>query len=650
MYLRSRSLTALLSIATVLLGGCLDRPLRPLNPCTVSGVVNEVAVTQINQIDLLFLVDNSFSMLEEQSALVVEIPRLVQILATGDLQNGGTTSDFDPVASIQVGVITSDMGIGGVPIAAQSFCTSNSGDDGILVDLHRGTDVTCPTEPATPPFLTFMTGDNATDFADSVGCLAQTGSNGCAFEMQLEAVLKALTPADSAIRFPRTLGGVEIENTAGHGGTGFNSGFLRENSLLAIIMVTDEDDCSTSNMDLFVGFENNSTVPTPFPPVLNNTGDRVANLQCKTYRDAQYDVMSRYVQGILALRPGQEDFTIFATISGVDPDVLEANSETTLVNGIEVVEVDIPAILDDPTMEERQDANASQPNLIPGCVRPNPVMGGLPNRAFPPRRLLEVTEGLKEAGVGGVVASICQAVDPDNGDYTADFGPAVTAIAARIAASLPTSCLPRELIRNGANEVTCQILEVLPVGATCAQVADTGRDPEPVRFEGEGENRREVCRVEQIPVTPDVAASGEEPAGLGWYYDDYSDELATDCVRFDEDNRQQIRFTTGAESIPGSKFRLECLSPVIPTGDRADIGTSCAGSSAGACDLDEDGLASLRSQYDRAEATLICDDNLNTCQLGCEVDADCPGGYVCYGSEDGNAGSLPYCISPTCQL
>jgi hypothetical protein len=116
MYLRSRSLTALLSIATVLLGGCLDRPLRPLNPCTVSGVVNEVAVTQINEIDLLFLVDDSASMRQEQDALIDEIPRLVQILASGDLQNGGTTDDFDPVASIQVGVITSDMGIGGVNI------------------------------------------------------------------------------------------------------------------------------------------------------------------------------------------------------------------------------------------------------------------------------------------------------------------------------------------------------------------------------------------------------------------------------------------------------------------------------------------------------------------------------------------------------
>jgi hypothetical protein len=34
-----------------------------------------------------------------------------------------------------------------------------------------------------------------------------------------------------------------------------------------------------------------------------------------------------------------------------------------------------------------------------------------------------VTQGLVEAGVGGVVASICQSVDPDNADYTADFGP-----------------------------------------------------------------------------------------------------------------------------------------------------------------------------------------------------------------------------------
>ena len=115
-------------------------------------------------------------------------------------------------------------------------------------------------------------------------------------------------------------------------------------------------------------------------------------------------------------------------------------------------------------------------------------------------------------------------------------------------------------------------------------------------------------------------------------------------------NRQQIRFTTGAESMPGAKFRLECLSPVVPTGDRADIGTACPGGVQAACDLTGDDLASLRSQYDRPSAALVCDNIFNTCQLGCATDADCPGGYVCYDSEDGNTGTNAYCISPTCQL
>ena len=45
-----------------LLGGCLDRELKPLNPCLVSGVVAEIAVTNIDKVDLLFVVDNSGSM------------------------------------------------------------------------------------------------------------------------------------------------------------------------------------------------------------------------------------------------------------------------------------------------------------------------------------------------------------------------------------------------------------------------------------------------------------------------------------------------------------------------------------------------------------------------------------------------------------
>jgi hypothetical protein len=64
----------------------------------------------------------------------------------------------------------------------------------------------------------------------------------------------------------------------------------------------------------------------------------------------------------------------------------------------------------------------------------------------------------------------------------------------------------------------------------------------------------------------------------------------------------------------------------------------------------DDDLTSLRSQYDRENAALICDDVTNTCQLGCDTDADCPGGYVCFDDADGNEGARAYCISPTCQF
>ena len=209
---------------------------------------------------------------------------------------------------------------------------------------------------------------------------------------------------------------------------------------------------------------------------------------------------------------------------------------------------------------------------------------------------------------------------------------------------MPSSCLPRDLIRTGDGSVTCEILEVLPVGTTCASQAARGRDAEPVRMEED----REVCRVTQLVPTSDELAAGADPAGLGWFYDDYTAQVAMDCE--DPDRRREIRFTSGAESVPGAKFRLECLSPVVPTGDRADIGSSCESGGQADCDLAGDDLDSLQSQYDRENASLICDDFSNTCQLSCAADADCPGGFVCFEADEGNMGTQSYCISPTCQI
>ena len=63
--------------------GCLDRELKPLNPCLVSGSTKQISVTNVDKVDLLFVVDDSPSMREEQGAIKEQIPRMITTLVTG---------------------------------------------------------------------------------------------------------------------------------------------------------------------------------------------------------------------------------------------------------------------------------------------------------------------------------------------------------------------------------------------------------------------------------------------------------------------------------------------------------------------------------------------------------------------------------------
>src|SRR3954462_2244530 len=92
----------------VLLAGCPDYDLAALAPCTQG--VERASNTQRgpNQVDLLFVVDNSGSMAEEQATLGKELPRLVKVLTSGDLEGDGE-QDFKPV-DLHFGVVSTDLG------------------------------------------------------------------------------------------------------------------------------------------------------------------------------------------------------------------------------------------------------------------------------------------------------------------------------------------------------------------------------------------------------------------------------------------------------------------------------------------------------------------------------------------------------------
>ena len=77
---------------------------------------------------MLFVVDNSNSMSEEQGALRTQFAHLIEVLATGD-PDGDGMNDFPPVKDLHLGVVSSDMGLLGID--GVDNC-SGFGDDGIL--------------------------------------------------------------------------------------------------------------------------------------------------------------------------------------------------------------------------------------------------------------------------------------------------------------------------------------------------------------------------------------------------------------------------------------------------------------------------------------------------------------------------------------
>ncbi|MEC7525386.1 MAG: hypothetical protein VYE22_36215 [Myxococcota bacterium] len=330
-------------------------------------------------VDLLLVIDNSGSMSEEQFSLAVELPEIVRALGTGDLDGDGAR-DAPSVDSLHVGVITPDMGTGGftVPTCARA----DFGDDGVFRTQGRIDIMGCM--PNYPSFLhwTPTRRTTAEEFAEQVGCVAMVGTGGCGFEQPLEAALKALSPAEPTEWTSHRYAPPEFfRGTTGHG-DGVNEGLVRPGSVLAIVMLTDEEDCSASDLNLF-------------NPSDRTYGGTDLNLRCFAHASRALHPTSRYVEGLLQLR-ARAGRLAFIPIAGVPVDLLSGPGEPT-----DWASLVGPPGTRDPRLEERVDPSA--PNrLVPSCDVPGRGV------AFPPIRILQVAESLEARGARVQVGSVCQ--------------------------------------------------------------------------------------------------------------------------------------------------------------------------------------------------------------------------------------------------
>lgn len=332
----------------------------------------ECCLPESSPVDLLFVVDNSGSMDEEQQSLRQQIPALIRALASGDSDGDGRL-DFPPVSDLHVGVVSTDMGTGP---HVTGGCSSGLGWNGLLR-------VSSSCDPSRPIFLELSPGDPVEPFANTAACLATLGASGCGFEQPLESALKALTASSSEIRFR--------DGTTGHA-DGENAGFLREDSTLAVVVLSDENDCSMRDIELV------SSQSPRYPEITSQ--------RCFDYPNALFDV-TRYVDGLMELRSDPQRL-VYVLMGGVPPDLVATPALT-----------DYESILADPRLEERIDPN-DETQLVPACEVDE--LG----KAYPPRRLLEVGRGLRDRGASTAVASICDR----------DFSPVIDAILDRVELSI----------------------------------------------------------------------------------------------------------------------------------------------------------------------------------------------------------------------
>jgi len=265
-----------LSSASILAVGCLDRPVAPATPNVSARIVEKAKQNKVSKIDLLFMIDNSSSMADKQEILKVAVPDLVGRLVNpicidpmkGNAPAGpanaqgicapGLERDFEPIKDIHIGVISSSLGGHGSPSACAEG--EQRQDNPMLVrDNNDRARLLTRGAPAVGArgFLNFHPGQQGalateaevtTPFTSMVTGVAQYG---CGYEAQLESIYRFLNDpepydkieATGDPRSPRAMIS-GIDNTL----LQQRADFLRPDSLVAAIMVTDENDCSIADV------------------------------------------------------------------------------------------------------------------------------------------------------------------------------------------------------------------------------------------------------------------------------------------------------------------------------------------------------------------------------------------------------------------
>ncbi|MBI2388294.1 MAG: hypothetical protein HYV09_01645, partial [Deltaproteobacteria bacterium] len=238
----------------------------------------KIKYTRVDKLDLLFVVDNSISMADKQSELARRIPEMIAAVTGPDPATGKPS----PVHDVHVGVISSSLGSHGTSACAVEVTNKHVNDRGHLLPragegggtgwtldgTGAPTSAVCPT-PVTATALSWVydsanpeaaaarfkgpAGVPALQLATS--CVVQSvKDDGCGYEETWEAAYHFLVD-------PAPYAKAEVRCTFGIAGDACGNNkiavegldeellaqrkaFLRPDSLLAVVILSDENDAS----------------------------------------------------------------------------------------------------------------------------------------------------------------------------------------------------------------------------------------------------------------------------------------------------------------------------------------------------------------------------------------------------------------------
>ena len=84
----------------------------------------------VTTVDVLFVIDNSGSMKQEQERLAAQVGRLVRDLASPPDNDGDGNPDWNPVEELRIGIATTDVGTANAANSAGNLYCPGAGDDG----------------------------------------------------------------------------------------------------------------------------------------------------------------------------------------------------------------------------------------------------------------------------------------------------------------------------------------------------------------------------------------------------------------------------------------------------------------------------------------------------------------------------------------